>query len=91
MSTDIKVHLSKIIQLSEFLGIMLSNMMSNLGKKALIHLDVSLAKDVLPKLATKATLPKLTLSKIRRQRTIRTGFTYLSQMKISILLKLLSH
>ena len=31
--------------------------MGNLGKKALIHLAVSLAKDVLPKLATKAISP----------------------------------
>ena len=34
---------------------MLGNVRGNLGKKALINLAVPLAKDVLPKLATKAT------------------------------------
>ena len=37
----------------------LGNMMSNLGKKKLLDLAVPLAKDVLPKLATKATSPVL--------------------------------
>ena len=53
MSTDIKlsnVELSKIIQSGRFLG----NMIDNPGKETLINLAVSLAKDVFPKLATKA-------------------------------------
>ena len=38
---------------------MLGNVISHLGKKALIDLAVLLTKDVLPKLATKATLSVL--------------------------------
>ena len=55
MLTDIKLskaQLSKIIQLGGFLG----NMMGNLSKKAVTDLVVPLAKDVLPKVATKVTL-----------------------------------
>ena len=47
--------MAKIIQSVGFLGQMLGNVRGNLGKKALINLAVPLAKDVLPKLATKAT------------------------------------
>ena len=53
-STDIKfskARLPEIIYLGRFLG----KMLGNLGKKALLDLTVCLAKDVLPKLATKAT------------------------------------
>ena len=53
MSTDIKlsnVELSKIIQSGTFLG----NMTDNPAKETLINLAVSLAKDVFPKLTTKA-------------------------------------
>ena len=53
MSTDIKlskVQLSNIIHSAEFLG----NVIGNLGKIELIDLTVPLAKDILPKLATKA-------------------------------------
>ena len=53
MSTDIKlskVQLSNIIHSAEFLG----NVIGNLGKIKLIDLTVPLAKDILPKLATKA-------------------------------------
>ena len=41
----------KIIQSGGFLGKTLGNMMGNLSKIALIDLDVTLAKDFLPKLA----------------------------------------
>ena len=54
MSTDTKLskaQLSKIIQSGRFLG----NMIGNLGKKALTDLAVPLVKDILPKLATKAS------------------------------------
>ena len=47
----IKAQLPKIIQSGGFLGKTLGNMMGNLSKIALIDLDVTLAKDVLPKLA----------------------------------------
>ena len=50
-----KTHLSKIIQSAGFLGKTLGNGIGNLGKKTLIDLAVPLAKDVLPKLTTKAT------------------------------------
>ena len=53
MSTDIelsKIQFSNIIQSGRLLG----NMISNLGKKALKVLAVLLAKDVFPKLVTKA-------------------------------------
>ena len=46
-----KAQLYKITQS----GALLDNMVDNLDKKALINLSVLLAKDVLPKLATKAT------------------------------------
>ena len=54
MSTDIrlrKAQISKIIQSGGFLG----KTLGKLGKKVLLDLAVCLAKDVLPKLATKAT------------------------------------
>ena len=54
MSTDVrlcKAQISKIIQLGRFLG----KTLGKLGKKVLLGLAVPLAKDVLPKLATKAT------------------------------------
>ena len=53
MSTDIKLveaQLSRIIQLGGLLG----KTLGNVGKK-LLDLVVTLTKDVLPKLATKAT------------------------------------
>ena len=43
--------MAKIIQSNGFLG----NTMSNFSKKALVDLDVFLAKDALPQLGTKAT------------------------------------
>ena len=55
ISADIKLNksqLSKVIQWGGFLGKVLSNTMGNLGLK---ELAVPLTKDVLPKLATKAT------------------------------------
>ena len=45
--------------MSGFLGKRLGNMMGNLVKKELLDLAVPLAKNVLPKLATKATLSVL--------------------------------
>ena len=54
MSADIKLseaQISKIIQSGQFLG----KTLGNLGKKVLADLPVPLAKDVLPKLTTKAT------------------------------------
>ena len=47
-----KAQLSKIIQSGRFLG----NMIDKLGKEALMKIDVPLAKNILPQLATKATL-----------------------------------
>ena len=47
--------MSKIIQSRGFFVKALGNVMGNLGKKALLDLSVSLAEDVWPKLATKAT------------------------------------
>ena len=67
MSTNTKlskVQMSKIIQLGGFLNKRLANVIDELGKKALIDLAVPLAKDVLPKLATKATL--FILDKVER-------------------------
>ena len=61
-STDIKLsktQLSKTIQSSGLPGETLANVIGNLGKKALIDLAVSLAKDVFPKLTPKATLSAL--------------------------------
>ena len=46
-----KAQLSKIIQSGRFFG----NMIDKLGKDALMKIDVPLAKDILPQLATKAT------------------------------------
>ena len=54
MSTDIRIRkaqISEIIQLGGFLG----KTVGKLGKKVLLGLAVPLAKDVLPKLSTKAT------------------------------------
>ena len=67
MSTNTKlskVQMSKIIQLGGFLNKRLANVIDELGKKALIDLAVPLAKDVLPKLAIKATL--FILDKVER-------------------------
>ena len=53
MSADIKIsqaQLAKIVQSGGFL----SKTLGNLGKSVLLDLAVPLAKDVLPKLATKA-------------------------------------
>ena len=53
MSADIKIsqaQLAKIVQSGGFL----SKTLDNLGKSVLLDLAVPLAKDVLPKLATKA-------------------------------------
>ena len=58
MSTDIKLseaQLPKIIKSGGFLGKALSRVIHNLGKKVLIDLAVTLAKDVLPVLTIKAT------------------------------------
>ena len=73
MSTDIKLskaHLAKIIQSSGFHG----NMMGNLSKKALLHLSTSLAKYVLPKLATKATSSILDKNKNKWERDRKSRF-----------------
>ena len=59
MLMDIKlseVQLSKIIQSSGLCGKSLGNVMGNLDKNVLLDLGIHLAKDVLPKLGTKATL-----------------------------------
>ena len=48
-------NLVKLIQSGGFLGKTLDNVMGNLGKKAIIDLAVPFAKDVWPKLTTKAT------------------------------------
>ena len=58
MSTDVKLskaQLIKIIQSDRFLRKAFGNVISNLGKKALLDLVFPLAKDVLPKFASKAT------------------------------------
>ena len=58
MSTDIKLskaQISKIVQSGVFLCKTLGNMMNKLGEKVLLYFAVPLAKDVLPKLANKAT------------------------------------
>ena len=47
--------MSTIVQSGGFLGKTLGNVMSNSGKFALLELDVPLAKNVLPKLATTVT------------------------------------
>ena len=47
--------MTKIVQPSGFLGKTLGKVMINLGKEKPIDLVVTLAKDVSPKLATKAT------------------------------------
>ena len=89
-----KAQLSKIIQLGWFLGKTLSNMMSNLGKKALLDLAVYLAKDVLLELATKAT--SSVLDKFERKRSgwgaVRAwkGFTlFISNEDMSNIIKIL--
>ena len=59
MSADIKLNkaqFSKIIQSGGFPGKTLGNMMGNLGKKSLMDVAISLAKDAFSKLANKATL-----------------------------------
>ena len=58
MSMDIKLskaQISKLLKSGPSLGKTLGNMMGKVGKKVLWHLDVPLAKEVLPKSATKAT------------------------------------
>ena len=50
-----KAQMSKIIQSVKCLGKTLDNIIGTLGKKALLDLAAPLAKDVLSKLATKAT------------------------------------
>ena len=77
-STDIKLvkaQLNKIIQSGGFFGKTLDNAIDNLDKKALIGLAVSLTKDVLPKLATKATSSVLDKfeRKISGQGAVRAG------------------
>ena len=59
--TDIKLsrdQLSKIIKSGGFLTNTFGNVIGTLGKKTLMDLAVPLAKDLLPKLATKATSSK---------------------------------
>ena len=59
MSADIKLNkaqFSKIIQSGGFPGKTLGNMMGNLGKKSLMDVAISLAKDAFSKLANKTTL-----------------------------------
>ena len=81
MSTYIKLsksQLTKIIQLGRLLG----KMLGYLGKKKLLDLAVSLAKDILPKLGTKPTssvLDKIEI-KINWERIVwaRKGFTLFS-------------
>ena len=67
--------MSKLIQSSRFLGKTLDNVMSNLGEKALLDLTVPLAKDLLPKLATKVTSSTKFKRKWTRRRKIKKGFT----------------
>ena len=70
-----KAQLSKIIESCRFIGKTLANMMSNLGKRALIDLAVLFAKDVSAKLATKATSTILYKfeRKISRKCVVRAG------------------
>ena len=49
-----------------FLGKTFGNMMSSLDKKALLDLVICLAKDILPKLATKTT--SFVLDKFEKQK-----------------------
>ena len=74
MSMNVKLNI-KIIELGRLLDKILRNMMSNLGQKALLELSVPLAKDVLPKLATKETSSELDKSegKISGQGAILTN------------------
>ena len=74
MSTNVKLNI-KIIELGQLLDKILRNMMSNLSQKALLELSVPLAKDVLPKLATKETSSELDKSegKISGQGAILTN------------------
>ena len=53
--TDKKLNKAKLCKIIHSGGF-LSNAMGKIGKEALMNLTVPLAKDVLPKLATKATL-----------------------------------
>ena len=86
MSKDIKLsksQLAKIIQSGGFLG----KMLGNLGKKVLLDLAVPLAKDVSPKLATRAT--SSALSKFERKKSGKSvvragkGFTlFISNFKL---------
>ena len=73
MSTDIKLsksHLAKIIQT----GGCLSKMMINLSKEALIDFVVTMAKNILFKLAIKAALSAIgKLKKISRRGAVRAG------------------
>ena len=55
MLTDIKLNEAKLCKIIHSGGF-LSNAMGKIGKEARMNLAVPLAKDVLPKLATKATL-----------------------------------
>ena len=96
MSTDIKLiktQLSKIVKSGGFLGKTWVNMIDNIGKKVLTDLAVLLAKNVLWKLATKATLSVLDKfeRKINAQGVVRAGQVFTSndsfQMKIWMILK----
>ena len=56
MSTDIKLSKEQLKKLIESGGC-LGNMINNLGQKPLLNFAATLAKDVMPKLPTKTTLP----------------------------------
>ena len=92
--TDIKLSRVKITQLGGFLGKMLDNMIGNLGEKTLLDLVIPFAKDVWPKVATKATLPALDKfeRKISGRGAVRAGkvFTlFISNEDIDDIIKLL--
>ena len=77
MSTDIKLSkakLAKIIPSGRILGKTLSNVVRTSDKIVLTDLDVTLDKDVLPKLATKATSFALDKceGQIRERRAVRS-------------------
>ena len=61
----------KIIQSGGFLSKTLGNMMSNFMKKALLDFVAPLANDVLPQVATKATLSDKFEKIISRQEVVR--------------------
>ena len=67
--------MSKIIQLSQFLGKTLSNTIGNSSKKALLDLAVPLAKDISSKLEIKATASVLDNfeRKVNRRGAVRAG------------------